>query len=948
MTLMKKIFVIALAMFVFAGAAHAQQSKPAMTGAEGQRAFDDLAKGYVNRSGLFDDKAALADLKSPDVTKAQRAGNYLLALFEQTLADESNGRALWHPTPFANEGPGNWAHEFRLALAADFGKSVSAEAALPAALWLIENDPIADDAEAGVHVLARIHSEGANKAWGQIISEVHPNQEVLVTAIKEAGTRHLTLCKDGVVALEQSYRKAVREAAVRSAAQLGETNPVPYDPLKAFSPRVLALLKVTLDQIIMTPVPADAQWLDGIEQPMWSPGRPFPVQGWLLGKEGDKTTFLDTFGQVRTVTETQATAAALPPGTFPKTVEVAFTPGTLAQTAEHFAHLQAEVAEEKRQFEAIQNNPIMQNGGTPEARALSAKLGTLWRDMDEKLKEMTTEMRPMEPPGGRFLNLPEMTVAAWCWQRGDLASTAAILFPCYDAAQDDRWLDWSSRDDIGTIYDLNLLQKFTVERNYPAAIALAAHLGSPAFDGYVYQARSKELAAQLAKRAEDFTTLTLPSAADWAKIKTGLDRPGQIVWLASRLKLMHCINPGYDEVQYATAYPNDNAPPGAPEVINPYSELIQLNLTPTDLLVLAPYAADQDYSPSYTFYKDWIPERGLSRVSGAVGDIINQVAGHEIVHETGEGIAFQHGTAATIETDLQAWIAAHQGDTPDKLIAQTLRTSNNWKDLKEAAIHALKIHHVEVLNVLADRIDTWPKEKGNAQFQSFQLGDFVHLFYSSHAPMVTYARQWIKSPNPEVRLWASLILVRDGDVAHDEGLDTLEPLLGAQDAVDRYLEAAPTLLASSSPRARRLAAALFPRINVHVHEGNDLQMNWVFQLYFVNGRKECLDFLIKALDDYTIDPNTHNDSGDPVYLTDSMAFWLGTWGRGLTQSPRRTGAEQRQYRAKLKDFLNAQFALIQQGKPSAVHATLTDQYEQYLSSAPARRRTAQEAAGTQD
>jgi len=303
-------------------------------------------------------------------------------------------------------------------------------------------------------------------------------------------------------------------------------------------------------------------------------------------------------------------------------------------------------------------------------------------------------------------------------------------------------------------------------------------------------------------------------------------------------------------------------------------------------------------------------------------------------------------TRHNIISDLQAWVAAHHDDTPDKLIAQTLRTSNKWNDLKEAAIHALKIHHVEVLNVLADRIATWPKEEGNAQFQASQLGDFVHLFYSSHAPMVTYARQWISSPNPGVRLWASLILVRDGDVAREEGFETLEPLLSGPDVVDRYIEAAPTLLASPSPRAQQLAAALFPQINVHIHEGNDLQMNWIYQLYFVNGRKECLDFLIKALDDYTIDPTTHNVSGDPVYLTDSIAFWLGTWGRGLTQSPR-TEAEKRAYRAKLKDFLNAQFALIQQGKPSAVHATITDQYEQYLSSTPARRHTAQEAAGTQ-
>jgi hypothetical protein len=112
----KSIFSIGVvvAAFILAGIrpdakadVDASSAKPMIDSPEGQRAFDDLAKGYVNSSGLFDAKAALANLKSPDATTARRSGNYLMALFAQSFADESNGRALWHPTPFTNEGPGN-------------------------------------------------------------------------------------------------------------------------------------------------------------------------------------------------------------------------------------------------------------------------------------------------------------------------------------------------------------------------------------------------------------------------------------------------------------------------------------------------------------------------------------------------------------------------------------------------------------------------------------------------------------------------------------------------------------------------------------------------------------------------------------------------------------------------------------------------------------------------
>lgn len=908
------------------GAAHGEPAneKPVMDGPEGRRAFDELAKCYASNKGWRDYKPALADLKSRDASTAQRAGNYILALLEQSFADESNGRASWNPTPFANAGPDNKANDFRRTLAGDFGAAASSEGALAAALWLIEKDPLDDNEEAGMRVLPRIHSDAADNALGRIIEEVHPNREILATAIHEAGTRHLTPFKDGVIALEQSYRATVREAAVKAAMQLGETKPLPYDPAKAFSPRVLGLLKVTLERI-QTPVPADAQWMDGIAQPDWSPGKPYPVHGWLLSRDEKSVTYLDVFGRVQTVS--------------PDTVQ--FTPGSLEKTAKACAGLRAIIQTEKAKMAEIEASAAYREFKSPKWKEANTEHRQLWQDMEDRLKEMTTYFTFINPNGGKFLHLPEMTVSAWCWQRGDLAATAAVLFPCYEAARDDRWLDWSSRDDIGNIYNLDLLQKFTVDRNYPAAAALATHLGKPAFDGYVYQARARELAAQLAVRSEDFTTLTLPSPADWTKIKTRLDRSQQIVWLASRLRLLHCINPDYEEIQFAQAYPHDHTPPGAPEVINPYTELLQLNLTPDDLLILAPYAADEEYALSYTFYKDWIPERGLCRVSWAVGDLINHVAGFALVRNTEDGIAFEHGSESSLIADLQAWVAAHHGDTPDKLIAGTLRTSNNWNDLKQAAIQALKIHHVEVLGVLADRLESLSKNNPKAKYQE---SDFVHLFYSSHAPMVDHARQWVKSPYPDVRLWASLILVRDGDVAHDEGFDTLEPILRGDDAVERYVEAAPTLLASPSPRARTLAAALFGRINPHSHEGNDLSMNEMFKLYFFAGRRECLDFLLAALDDYTVDPNSHNVSGDPIYLTENIAFWLGTWGRGLMGAPR-TEAEIRKYRARLKDWLTGQFALVEQGKGRPRAQPFVDEYEQYLLPAPVRHLRPDESMG---
>ena len=66
----------------------------------------------------------------------------------------------------------------------------------------------------------------------------------------------------------------------------------------------------------------------------------------------------------------------------------------------------------------------------------------------------------------------------------------------------------------------------------------------PLFDGYEYQERAKALAEQLPKRQDDFKTLVLPTPAEWEKLKTTLDRPQQVRYMADRLRLLNCFQWG--------------------------------------------------------------------------------------------------------------------------------------------------------------------------------------------------------------------------------------------------------------------------------------------------------------------------------------------------------------------------------------------------------------------
>ncbi len=231
----------------------------------------------------------------------------------------------------------------------------------------------------------------------------------------------------------------------------------------------------------------------------------------------------------------------------------------------------------------------------------------------------------------RYISSPEALVAAWSYQAGDKKLAARIIFPRIDESPDD--LDFATQisELIGKVYYQRLLDAFTDRRDYDEAIRIANHLSEPEFDHYFYQPRAKELAAQLQKRGEDFKSLTLPAAGDWAKRKAAMSRGEQVKFLADRLRLLNCAQWGQPgDVNYTD--PQWSAPGSAgdrKEVINPFNELRAMKLSPTELAFLAPYLTDDDFMLVFSFWRDFHPERHLHRVNWAVQDIINEAAGNQ-------------------------------------------------------------------------------------------------------------------------------------------------------------------------------------------------------------------------------------------------------------------------------------------------------------------------------
>ena len=560
---------------------HAGALKPADDSPQGQRAFADLAAIYAKGpSATFEPPAELTDLDSPEPAKTQEAGAYILALFEQSWADESNGRAGWRSLPFWGGGSDNPARTFRGNLAEAFSTSTSSAAALPAALWLIEHDLVEDNIAAGAQVLSRIHGASADAAIDTILQEQHPSRQVLIMALQEAAARHLTQDRQSVIALEQSYRPDVRQAAQASALALGEPHALDYDRTAPLPPRIVAFLKANAERLL-TPVPEKATW-----QQMEGASYEIKKQGWLLNETPSRFSLLDWFGEENDLSKSY----------------YHLTPGSLQSAADELIARRAEIA-------ALQASAKDNQDDWEKAREKSGGLSRYGR--------LSSQFEP------GFISLPEITVAVWCWQRGDLDHCRRLLDPCFSSADDDRWLDGAGRDYLGNIYHLEMVKAFCNAEDDAATLQLADHLSKPVFDGYNYQPRAKELAAQLRRKDKD-GDVSLPSLPVWWALQAVLSRDQQITYLAKRLKLLHTeqdMQPG--DVYYDSPMPYNLT---GIYCINPYLELKRMRLVNHDFVALAPFAADRDFMRTYSYFRDFHPSRNLHRVCWAVQKLVNETA----------------------------------------------------------------------------------------------------------------------------------------------------------------------------------------------------------------------------------------------------------------------------------------------------------------------------------
>lgn len=841
------------------------------------RAAADITRFYQDEKTIPPYQQAIANLSGNDPAKREAAGHYLRALCARLFADETEGRAPSRRLPYWGGGSENAARELRAKIAESLGKDASGDDALDAAAWLLDEDPGADNERAGFQIVQRTRTPRADALLVHLLARPHPAVEVLLGTIPEAARRGLPVEAD-LRRLSTWYRPNVREAARKAAAELGIGSLPDFHPAEAFTPWLNEQLH-RFAAMVPEDIPGDAQWVRvSFSDP--SPGsRPTEFSGWLTETADHRQTIVDYFchQSVFDDHDPKSPVMEIAGSSDPhKLARLEITPRAFADDARDFAQIR---------------NTKEEHGSDQASKVLSSRGG------------LTGQFQP------RFISLPEALVAAWAYQRNEKEVAAAILFPRLDAAADDRWLEWAVRDVLGHVCHQPMLEFFS-RRDYGSALRLARHLSQPIFDGYEYQPRARELAAQLARRQDDFKTFVLPLPTDWDRLKADLDRTAQIRYLAERLRLLNCIQMsqpgGVDYADDQSQGPMDlsAASPPASKVVNPYNELRGMDLTPEELPALIPFLADDDFMPTFSYWRDFHPARTLHRVNWAVAEVVNDAVRRDLVDVSAFGSLDESSRKEAI-AKLLDWCQQNHGKTPDTLTTDALVSARDWQEFERAIGRAVQHRVVAAAPIIAGRI----KDFGTGNQEEIAQGCFA-----LNAPeFLSIARAWANDGHqPEgMRFWSALGLVQGGgDADRRAGVGVLQPILAKDTKLERYALALDTLLASGDETARQLACGALRKPDVLVAGDNGAMAVKLF----LAGRPEALAALLRWLDDASARPDGDFRRGDGT-VADGVAQWAGKWRLDkYTYSLEAPAEERRREQESLKDWFKAQFGLVKAGK----------------------------------
>jgi hypothetical protein len=562
------------------------------------QAAKDLRAYYADDKQEPAWKAAVRRLSAVDPAECAQAASYLRDLLDQALKDEQAGIAPWLASPFWGNGGTNPARGLRERVAAALAATLPAPGAVPVVRWFLEHEKLSRLQGEVLNAVTGLQGPEADALLWELATTPHPNAEVALTALTQAGERKVKVTAEQLASLCQHHRTKLREAALALNAQLGYPAPPPFDAARAVQSEPIRRLMDEIGRLLAEPVPAEAPFVRLTVEDAGP--NTFTARGWLLGEDEGQWVVLTAHGRRQS---------------FPK-------------EGEHKATLvPVPIQEEVDRVVALR------------------------REGDPKF-EMSSRGGFSGQFQGHGAGEYEALLARWLHAGRRYELAASILLPALDTLILDSHLVDITRDRLGDGYAQEMLAAFVGDRDYAKVERVAKWLAER-FPGTRFHAVAVRLLDELPGRRDDFAELRLPSPKEWAAEKAKRSRREQIDYLCSRLRLLNCFQDGqpggawYGEAQYAEPCGiNPDASwgrrQGKTEVINPLVELAGpipgggdliraarsdgLGLTVADLPALAAHLREDWFFPTVSFWRDFSADRTLHQTRPLLASLINRIA----------------------------------------------------------------------------------------------------------------------------------------------------------------------------------------------------------------------------------------------------------------------------------------------------------------------------------
>jgi len=528
-----------------------------------------------------------------------------------------------------------------------------------------------------------------------------------------------------------------------------------------------------------------------------------------------------------------------------------------------------------------------------------------------------------EFPAGNFGK--NYLLSLWLYEKGKYEYSKQLL------PQNERYFsDSDLKNDFGIIYYDAMLWAFTGERNYTRAIEFGNHLSENIFKDYQYQKNAITLTQQLKSHPDDYKAFRIPDSLEWVAMKNKLSRNDQVIYLAERLRLLNCIQPGqpafigYDMYQFSISdkiarklnisYWNYN-----PQyvVINPFAELLKMKLSPRETELLLPYLLSDDYIASYSYHRDFFPERTLHKVSWVVNNLIFEVTNQHFFNQSVFDSMDISQKKVEIEK-IKRWCDENSGLTQEEITIKELNTVNKWNDFHKSLITARRQNYSALLPIIVERFNDfpggfWPSNKGIMAEMMFELGNEKYI---------GTVKKWsTDTTDMWVNLFSSLYLLKNDKNSYDAAMNKLQSVLKQCDGTAYYPHAMDLLLSMNDKKALKLAEGILDKPQFPQFIDWDYYLNFVKKLLLLKS-DYTFNFINDKLGNFTpqdIEQFKQNNGKMNNILVQGDFYVLAVDKLKSVKTGYDTQADMEarlKYRKELSKWFSAQYALLREGKPN--------------------------------